>query len=84
MEKKKLLNELGLDHLIIAPFTKEFAEQTASEYVEDFLIEKNDELKNIIRLGGQVDVVVYTGDSVILNSIASFRIKLNALLSYAR
>lgn len=39
-EKKILLEQLGLDHLIIAPFTKEFAQQAASEYVEDFLIKK--------------------------------------------
>ena len=39
-EKKKLLEELGLDHLVIAPFTKEFAEQEAKDYVEDFLIKK--------------------------------------------
>ena len=37
-----------------------------------------------IRLGGQVDVVVYTGNSWILNGIASFRIKFNSWLSYAR
>ena len=39
-EKKQLLEELGLDHLIIAPFSTEFAEQDASQYVEDFLIKK--------------------------------------------
>lgn len=37
-----------------------------------------------IRLGGQVDVVAYTGDNWILNSIASFRIKFNSWLSYVR
>ncbi len=47
-------------------------------------IENNHELLNQIRIGGQVDVVVYTGDSFILNSIASFRIKFNSWLSYAR
>jgi riboflavin kinase/FMN adenylyltransferase len=39
-EKKELLEALGLDHLIIAPFTQEFAEQEAKDYVEDFLIKK--------------------------------------------
>ncbi len=39
-EKKELLADLGLDHLIIAPFTKTFAEQEAAEYVEEFLIKK--------------------------------------------
>ncbi|GGZ92666.1 HlyD family secretion protein [Algibacter mikhailovii] len=37
-----------------------------------------------IRLGGQVDVVAYTGNSWILNAIASFRIKFNSWLSYVR
>ncbi len=36
------------------------------------------------RLGGQADIVVYTGDNFILNSLASFRIKLNSWLSYVR
>ncbi len=39
-EKKSLLKSLGLDHLIIAPFTQEFANQEAKTYVEDFLIDK--------------------------------------------
>lgn len=39
-EKKALLKQMGLNHLVIAPFTKEFAEQDAKEYVEDFLIRK--------------------------------------------
>ncbi len=42
------------------------------------------ELENLIRLGGQVDVVVYTGDSFILNTIAKFRIRLMSWLSYVR
>ena len=37
-----------------------------------------------IRLGGQVDVVVYTGNNWLLNGIASFRIKFNSWLSYVR
>ena len=37
-----------------------------------------------VRLGGQVDVVVYTGNNWILNGIASFRIKFNSWLSYVR
>lgn len=41
-------------------------------------------IKDLYRLGGQVDVVVYTGDSFILNSIASMRIRLIAMLSYVR
>jgi multidrug resistance efflux pump len=42
------------------------------------------EVIKLYRLGGQVDVVVYTGDSFVLNSIASMRIKLIALMSYVR
>lgn len=41
-------------------------------------------VRELYRLGGQVDVVVYTGDSFILNSIASMRIRLVAMMSYAR
>ena len=37
-----------------------------------------------MRLGGQVDVVVYTGENWLLNGIASFRIKFNSWLSYVR
>ena len=47
-------------------------------------IERNNELENLIRIGGQVDVVVYTGNSLVLNSIARFRIRLNSKLSYVR
>ncbi|MBE9491232.1 MAG: HlyD family secretion protein, partial [Bacteroidetes bacterium] len=47
-------------------------------------IENDLELKNIIRLGGQVDVVVYTGNNFILNTIASFRIRLISWMSYVR
>ena len=42
------------------------------------------ELKKMARLGGQVDVVVYSGDNFLLNGIASFRIRLNSILSYVR
>ncbi|MCF6307949.1 MAG: HlyD family secretion protein [Flavobacteriaceae bacterium] len=44
----------------------------------------NTDFQNKIRLGGQVDVVVYTGDNVLLNALASFRIKFNSWLSYVR
>jgi len=47
-------------------------------------IERNHELENLIRIGGQVDVVVYTGSNSLLNAIASFRIRLNSKLSYVR
>ena len=49
------------------------------------IISSNDAIvRDLYRLGGQVDVVVYTGDSFILNSIASMRIRLIAMMSYVR
>ena len=42
------------------------------------------EVRELFRLGGQVDVVVYTGNSFILNTIAAFRIRLISYLSYVR
>jgi multidrug resistance efflux pump len=47
-------------------------------------IEEGHELSDLIRLGGQVDVVVFTGDSFILNAIAKFRIRFISWLSYVR
>lgn len=44
----------------------------------------NLELIDLYRLGGQVDVVVYTGDNFILNSIAGFKIRLISYMSYVR
>jgi riboflavin kinase / FMN adenylyltransferase len=37
-EKTELLTKTGIDHLVIIPFTHEFSEQTAEEYIRDFLI----------------------------------------------
>lgn len=37
-EKHALLAAQGIDHLVIVPFTAEFAHQSAAEYVENFLI----------------------------------------------
>ncbi len=42
------------------------------------------EVRDMSRLGAQVDVVIYTGESTILNSIARFRIRLNSYLSFLR
>lgn len=39
-EKTSLLQETGVDHLVITPFTPEFAALSASEYVESFLLQK--------------------------------------------
>mgnify|MGYP001275450658 FL=1 len=45
---------------------------------------KNEEVADLYRLGGQVDVVVYTGNNFILNSIAALKIRLMSYLSYVR
>ena len=37
-EKIELLSLTGVDHLVIVPFTTAFAEQTADQYIHDFLI----------------------------------------------
>ncbi|HEY2721821.1 MAG TPA: bifunctional riboflavin kinase/FAD synthetase [Chitinophagaceae bacterium] len=39
-EKIELLEKAGIDHLAIIPFTEAFANQSAEEYIENFLIEK--------------------------------------------
>src|SRR5688572_17038689 len=39
-EKIELLEKQGIDQLVVVPFTKEFSEQTAEEYIEDFLFKK--------------------------------------------
>jgi riboflavin kinase / FMN adenylyltransferase len=39
-EKIELLAQQGVDHLVIVPFTKEFSNQSANEYINDFLIGK--------------------------------------------
>lgn len=37
-EKTSVLEQLGLDHLVIHPFTKEFSRLTAQQFVEDILV----------------------------------------------
>lgn len=39
-EKTELLEQQSIDHLVIVPFTKKFSEQTADEYIQNFLVEK--------------------------------------------
>ena len=39
-EKAKLLRELGIDHLISIPFTKEFSELSSQEFIENVLVNK--------------------------------------------
>ena len=37
-EKKQLLTQIGLDHLVVHPFTHQFSRLTALEYVRDILV----------------------------------------------
>ena len=37
-EKSALLAEVGIEHLVVVPFTKEFAEQSAEDYIKNFLV----------------------------------------------
>lgn len=37
-ERIELLDKSGIDHLVIVPFTEDFAKQSALEYVEQFLV----------------------------------------------
>ena len=39
-EKAKLLEELGVDHLIVTPFSRDFSNLSALEYIHDVLVEK--------------------------------------------
>jgi riboflavin kinase/FMN adenylyltransferase len=39
-EKADLLEELGVDHLIITPFSRDFSNQTAEEYIREVLVKK--------------------------------------------
>lgn len=39
-EKIELLQKQNIDHLVIVPFTLEFSEQSAEEYIQHFLVEK--------------------------------------------
>lgn len=37
-EKISILSHLGIDHLVIVPFTEQFASQTAEAYISNFLV----------------------------------------------
>jgi riboflavin kinase/FMN adenylyltransferase len=39
-EKAELLEQLGIDHLIITPFSRDFSNQSAGEYIRDVLVNK--------------------------------------------
>src|ERR1700744_2585968 len=64
-EKAALLEQLGVDHLIITPFSRDFSNQTAEEYIKDVLVGKIGTKKIVIgydhhfgknRLGGLADL----------------------------
>ncbi|MGG9971671.1 bifunctional riboflavin kinase/FAD synthetase [Ferruginibacter sp. SUN002] len=38
-EKIFLLDQTGIDHLVVVPFTQSFADQTADEYIDNFLVD---------------------------------------------
>lgn len=39
-ERIELLEKLGIDHLVVVPFTEVFANQPAEEYIENFLVSR--------------------------------------------
>jgi riboflavin kinase / FMN adenylyltransferase len=39
-ERIELLRQAGIDHLVVVPFTDMFANQTAEDYIKDFVVEK--------------------------------------------
>src|SRR6185369_6861454 len=39
-EKAHLLEQLGVDHLIITPFSRDFSNQTAEEYIREVSVNK--------------------------------------------
>jgi len=39
-EKAELMEQLGIDHLIITPFSRDFSNQSAEEYIRDVLVNK--------------------------------------------
>lgn len=39
-EKIDLLEKYGVNHLVVAPFTKAFSQQTPDEYIQNFLVDK--------------------------------------------
>lgn len=47
-ERKQILLNTGIDHLIVYPFTKDFSRLTAQEYIEEVLVKKLEAKKVII------------------------------------
>jgi len=40
-EKAQLLEQLGVDHLIITPFSRDFSNQSPEDYIRDILVKKS-------------------------------------------
>jgi riboflavin kinase/FMN adenylyltransferase len=47
-EKKQLLEAIGIDHMVVQPFTKEFSRLSSLEYVRDILVHQLNAKKIII------------------------------------
>lgn len=64
-EKIFILNSIGIDHVVIVPFSVEFSQQDPREYIEKFLLEKFDPKHIVIgydhrfglNRGGNVDLL---------------------------
>ena len=64
-EKARLLDDLGIDHLIVTPFSRDFSNMSALEYIHDILVSKIGIKKIVIgydhrfgkdRKGGLIDL----------------------------
>ena len=68
-EKAEILASLGVDHLIITPFTRDFSNMSAADYIEHILVQKIG-IKQLIvgydhrfgkdRTGGTKDLLAYS------------------------
>jgi len=68
-EKAELMEQLGVDHLIITPFSRDFSNQTAEDYIRDVLVNKIGTRKIVIgydhhfgkdRKGGLADLLKFS------------------------
>ena len=70
LEKITRLEPLGIDHVVIVPFTLEFAAQTAKEYLTDFLLGRFSPHTVVIGYDHRFGTK-RTGDIELLRSVAS-------------
>ncbi|MEM8586142.1 MAG: bifunctional riboflavin kinase/FAD synthetase [Bacteroidota bacterium] len=47
-EKVELISRLGIDHILVVPFTETFSQQSAEAYIRDFLVEHIKPFKIVI------------------------------------